>query len=364
MQEIAEPIRNIRPSDGFAWVAQVPLQADGDNPDEPKRSKVVLLEDGKPLGPAHTAHAAVRELGRGRYSHWQDYLLFSTRDNSDPRKNGRAYQALLHDDADTPQLDADGLDLEAAYELFRQNDLLIVRNFIPADRVAYFRAVAEDLYAEQDRLFKAGQITDLRTYQTGFLFDGQFRAATGGAFSMYDIPGTPALHELVSHFFAREGCTAWRYFGGQLRRVSAAAQAWSTTTKWHNDQYGVVDDGFLLVVNSPLMPIGFDAPGLAFVKSERSRIQEHVRWDPSKPYTTDADGQSTRIDGTAFAPDKVEAAFGNRIVRPRLNLGDVAIFSAWTIHSAYILPGMTGWRVGVENRFKEVGASLDGSKAR
>jgi hypothetical protein len=36
-------------------------------------------------------HQDIRDLGRGRYSHWYDSLYFATRDNSDPNRNGRKY---------------------------------------------------------------------------------------------------------------------------------------------------------------------------------------------------------------------------------------------------------------------------------
>ncbi len=58
-------------------------------------SQLVLCEDGRPLGPAHSLHKAIRLFGRGRYSHWAEEtgtsLYFSTSDNSDPNLNGRDY---------------------------------------------------------------------------------------------------------------------------------------------------------------------------------------------------------------------------------------------------------------------------------
>ena len=70
----------------------VPLAALCDDMSHPRRSALRLLEDGKPLGPAHALHQSIIEEGRGRYSHWSDNLLcFSTSDNSDPNANGRAY---------------------------------------------------------------------------------------------------------------------------------------------------------------------------------------------------------------------------------------------------------------------------------
>jgi len=64
-------------------------------------SRVVLLEDGRLLGPAHCPHHEIRELGEGRFCHWGRQLLFSTSDGSDPNSNGRTYTVLLLDDADS-----------------------------------------------------------------------------------------------------------------------------------------------------------------------------------------------------------------------------------------------------------------------
>ena len=58
-------------------------------------SNLILMESGKPLGPAHSAHADIRKDGKGRYSHWgARSLWFSTSDNSDPRTNGREYKVV------------------------------------------------------------------------------------------------------------------------------------------------------------------------------------------------------------------------------------------------------------------------------
>jgi SAM-dependent methyltransferase len=63
----------------------------GDCCDQPKASPLVLLEDGVPLGPAHSHHYAIRGDGQGRFSHWNDTMIFSTSDNSNPNENGRSY---------------------------------------------------------------------------------------------------------------------------------------------------------------------------------------------------------------------------------------------------------------------------------
>jgi hypothetical protein len=52
------------------------------------RSSLTMCEDGKELGPAHSAHVDIRSIGLGRFSHWEGYVVFSASDNSNPRLNG------------------------------------------------------------------------------------------------------------------------------------------------------------------------------------------------------------------------------------------------------------------------------------
>ncbi|MBR0798139.1 hypothetical protein JQ615_22365 [Bradyrhizobium jicamae] len=73
----------------FADSADTPGQFDATSP-------VMIYEDGKPLGPAHsTPHDQIGSLGHGRFSHWKgtdnSIFVFSSSDNSDPETNGRDY---------------------------------------------------------------------------------------------------------------------------------------------------------------------------------------------------------------------------------------------------------------------------------
>lgn len=77
---------------GQAWWASQPVAWRGDSA-ESNSSRLVLTEDGRPLGPAHALHDDVRERGGGAYSHWGEALLFSASDGSDPNTNGRRYEA-------------------------------------------------------------------------------------------------------------------------------------------------------------------------------------------------------------------------------------------------------------------------------
>jgi hypothetical protein len=82
---------------GFAFVGRASiLDGVADTSDAPQRSPAILYEDGKPLGPPHSAHADISKLGLGRFSHWNGTgFIFSSSDNSDPSLNGRKYWAVV-----------------------------------------------------------------------------------------------------------------------------------------------------------------------------------------------------------------------------------------------------------------------------
>lgn len=71
------------------------LASIADGPDHPERSPLVVFENRLPLNSAHALHEDVRMLGHGRYSHWNNSLIFSTSDNSNPNLNGRVYWAVV-----------------------------------------------------------------------------------------------------------------------------------------------------------------------------------------------------------------------------------------------------------------------------
>lgn len=90
------PLAPIESVGGRAYSARLP-QLLGEPSDAESRSRLVVLEDGRPLGPGHTAHAEIGERGAGRYSHWRSHVIFSASDDTDPRANGRRYEYAIHD---------------------------------------------------------------------------------------------------------------------------------------------------------------------------------------------------------------------------------------------------------------------------
>jgi hypothetical protein len=95
----ASPLRSFEISRelGVAYVAPIhfnlgfPYVLPTDTNGATYNSELVLFENGRVLGPPHALHAEIRKHGDGRYSHWQDSIIFSSSDGSDPRTNGRDY---------------------------------------------------------------------------------------------------------------------------------------------------------------------------------------------------------------------------------------------------------------------------------
>ena len=81
----------------YAFVATTPeLSASADSVNDNTRSQLLLYEDDRLLGPAHTIpHAEIAKMGLGRYSHWDNMIVFSTSDKTDANGNGRTYWAVL-----------------------------------------------------------------------------------------------------------------------------------------------------------------------------------------------------------------------------------------------------------------------------
>jgi hypothetical protein len=106
-----ERIRLMPPFEDFLGSRFAVIAADrvfgglADSIDNETRSTIAIYEDGRPLGPPHSTHADVADIGRGRFSHYrnrQSIFVFSSSDNTDPRTNGRAYWVVKPDVVEPP----------------------------------------------------------------------------------------------------------------------------------------------------------------------------------------------------------------------------------------------------------------------
>jgi hypothetical protein len=74
---------------GFGYVKELPKPPGG--------PPLLLCENNNLLGPSDAAHADISTVGAGRYSQWNNSMVFSASDNSDPNTNGRQYTVVQPD---------------------------------------------------------------------------------------------------------------------------------------------------------------------------------------------------------------------------------------------------------------------------
>lgn len=95
--DLKRPFLRFWANNGFSFYALAPtLDNLADSDDNIKRSPFVIYENDRPLGPAHSRHPDIAELGHGRFSHWtQVGFVFSSSDGTSPASNGRRYRVVL-----------------------------------------------------------------------------------------------------------------------------------------------------------------------------------------------------------------------------------------------------------------------------
>jgi hypothetical protein len=78
---------------GLSYTASLPpsLRNVSDTATTPNRSTIVVCEDGMALGPPHSLHKDIAAEGKGRFSHWNESVVFSSSEGSDPNRNQKLY---------------------------------------------------------------------------------------------------------------------------------------------------------------------------------------------------------------------------------------------------------------------------------
>jgi pectate lyase len=92
---IAINLSGLKSDGGYAYKLGYPLSVSGDANGSQAVSKLRLFENGVELKLPHSVHQDIRNLGKGRFSHWGTALYFSASDNTNPAKNGRKYTYTL-----------------------------------------------------------------------------------------------------------------------------------------------------------------------------------------------------------------------------------------------------------------------------
>src|SRR5262249_45702046 len=81
---------------GYGYRFSIPeLSHLSDRAEKQTYSRAVICEGDRQLGPAHTLWVEITQKGFGRFSHYNDAVVFSSSDNTDPNSNGRQYKIVI-----------------------------------------------------------------------------------------------------------------------------------------------------------------------------------------------------------------------------------------------------------------------------
>jgi len=87
-------LSGVKSEGGYAYKIGQSISG-GDSESAKGQSILRLFENGVEIGPAHSLHDDIRNIGKGRFSHWGSTVIFSASDNTDPRTNGRTYTYVM-----------------------------------------------------------------------------------------------------------------------------------------------------------------------------------------------------------------------------------------------------------------------------
>ena len=94
-------LNDIRHESGHCYLSGLGgLDYPGEGVGQPRKSDLMVFENGVQLGPASSSHDRIRTIGGGAFSHWGNQLYFSASDSSRPVANGREYACLVPESLD------------------------------------------------------------------------------------------------------------------------------------------------------------------------------------------------------------------------------------------------------------------------
>jgi hypothetical protein len=186
------------PEAGLCWTCPVPTDCGaGDSREQPQGSNLRLFEDGCEIGPAHSIHDEIRQLGGGRFSHWGGRLYLSA-STPDAQPDRCRYTALVEAAEEASRravlttaaaIDAGQLSPEMRYAWGER----VFSAFVPEVKLsefgrAFFRDAAfladyerfdRDNYRSLDRKFALKELLQLALRRPGALAEcGVFRGAS------------------------------------------------------------------------------------------------------------------------------------------------------------------------------------------
>lgn len=258
----------------------------------------------------------------------------------------------------------DGQFLAAVGESLDAYSLVILRGLVPAERVRFFA----DLYwkiktALTDELASLGldYRGDLppidqvpaehhamyhisRNVKVGQIYPPMF-AKHGAPFSIFDLANSKRFHEILSFIF--DG-SYYEAFNAHTREMSPGhkVEQWTQPPIYmHADAY-YSQASHLYGVNCWLAdrPVGETAPSIMLLPMTQAESEAVSLYNPETRKFSEERFKEIR-DTPGKHLDLSSA------ICPKLDMGDVIIFSTWCYHATYWTEQMTEGRIGFELRY-------------
>jgi hypothetical protein len=237
--------------------------------------------------------------------------------------------------------------------------VIILRSAIDRRKLAFFREridSAVSFYASLDEADIAkldyqrwwpGNAVGFALNQArcGYVNDEMLKDATDGALSFYDLISDPAIHALVAGAFP--GSIFQKSAVTVCRRVSPQevfGSGWAGPVGLHCDLRYHKSGPYGLNFWIPLEPAGekFGRPGLEIAPFGFRAVAEYLEYDGN---------WSAAFDTAKFDDQQIEVTFGSdALQRTNIDVGDVMVFTCWTLHRTYVPVGATEGRLSAEVR--------------
>jgi hypothetical protein len=244
-------------------------------------------------------------------------------------------------------------------EVFREalysSGFIILRSAIEPKKISYFRRRVCDVLdyygslTESDiaklnwRDWWPGSEIAMSTFQAqiGCINDRMLQDATKWELSFYDLISDPRLHVLKDVAFP--GVAFLPSMVTHCRRVALEPQrGWSNPVSLHCDTRYHRDAPFALNFWTPLEPAGdlFRSPGLEIWPLGFDAVSRYLEFDLRE-------WPSIKEERFSTAEQELGPGF-----RTSLDVGDLMVFTSWTLHRTYVPRNATKGRLSAEVRLK------------
>jgi hypothetical protein len=237
--------------------------------------------------------------------------------------------------------------------------VIILRSAIDRGKISYYReridkAIAFYAKLTEDEIEKLdyqrwwpGNAVSfvLNQAQLGYINDEMLKDATDGALSFYDLISDPAFHALVAgafpaSIFQKSAVTVCR----RVTPHGVYGSGWSAPVELHCDLRYHKSAPYGLNFWIPLEAAGqkFGRPGLEVAPFGFRAVAKYLEYDGN---------WSAAFDDAKFDTQRIAATFGSdALKRTDIDVGDVMVFTVWTLHRTYVPAGATEGRLSAEVR--------------